>query len=110
MIQHIATEAVAIVIGLITIAGAIVAAQWLYYWPKVQNVVEQAVGDAMKVEREFTKREVARVDKSHDKCRAEVDTIASDTETGVRDDIKYIRGRLDWLVDKIVNGTGVKSG
>jgi hypothetical protein len=80
------------------------AIQWLYYWPKVMKVVEKAVGEAMKAEREFVQQEVARLDKVHDDCRGETHTRISNVESGIRADIEYIRGRIDWIVNRMLNG------
>lgn len=100
----------AVLVGLVTIGGVALAVQWLYYWPKVLRVVKEAVGEAMKVEHEFVQREVSRVDTRHDSCIFDTKKRIDTVDSGLREDIKYIRGRLDWLVEHIIDNRGGNHG
>lgn len=104
------TDAFTILVGLVTICGAILAAQWLYYWPKVLRVVQQAVGEAMKTEHDYVQREMSRIDSRHDFCIRDTKASIAQVDAGLREDIRYIRGRLDWLIDTLIAKQGGNHG
>jgi len=100
MIQgwHDIAALVAAVFGII---GAILFAQWLYYWPKVQSVVKAAVVDAMTQEHAYVLREIERVDRRHDIAILAITTKIAAVESGISSDLAYIRSRVDRIVDRL---------
>lgn len=110
MIETWVRDMVAILVGIVTVSGVILAAQWLYYWPKVLSVVKEAVGDAMITEHEYVQREMSRIDSRHDFCIRDTKASIAQVDAGLREDIRYIRGRLDWLIDTLIAKQGGNHG
>jgi len=98
-----ASELIEIAIGAFAVAGALLAAQWLYYWPKVQSVVEKAVSEAMKREHDYVQREIGRLDSRHTGCLFDRKKEIEIVDSKLTQDIAYIRSRIDWLIEVLVN-------
>jgi len=98
-------EGITLLGGTVVIVGAVLTAQWLYYWPKVQQVVEKAVGEAMKREHDYVQREINRIDSRHTGCLLDRKKEVEIVDKSLREDITYIRGRIDWLIAQIMKAT-----
>jgi hypothetical protein len=94
----------ALAAAVFAVIGAILAAQWLYYWPKVMSVVKAAVTEAMGQEHDYVMREVARLDKNREAGDLITSAKIVSLENDLTANISYIRSRIDWLVDCMMKG------
>lgn len=99
-------EVAAITAVLLTLLGVGLGVQWLYYWPKVQAIVKQAVMEAMGQEHTYVLREIDRVDRRHDVAILAINTKIAAVEVGIGTHIDYIRGRVDWIVGYLLEKEG----
>jgi len=95
-------DVAALVAVVVTLLGVGLGVQWLYYWPKVQDVVKAAVTDAMSQEHAYVIREVERLDRAREVGDIAIAAKILSVENDVTANLSYIRSRIDWLVDCMI--------